>query len=63
MSHQAGEHLRCDKCGAEILYVKACPCPADERAMHVDLCCGEAMRTVDVQPTSESVRPAPHPHP
>ena len=45
MAHPVGERLRCEECGAEIQFVKACPCPEDAKA-HVDRCCGKEMRSV-----------------
>lgn len=47
MPHPAGERLRCDDCGAEILFVKACPCP-EKPGAHSDICCGKEMRRFDV---------------
>jgi hypothetical protein len=46
MSHPAGERLRCDECGAEILFVKACSCPEHEQKVHSDLCCGKEMHSL-----------------
>ena len=48
MARPAGEKLRCDDCGAEILYVKACPCPDREPRRHSDTCCGKEMRSLGV---------------
>lgn len=50
MAHPVGERLRCDDCGAEIMFVKACPCPESEEKTHSDICCGKQMRSLGVQP-------------
>ena len=55
MPHPTGERLRCDDCGAEIMFVKACPCPDAKK--HSDVCCGKEMRSLGIATTSES----PHP--
>jgi hypothetical protein len=55
MSHPAGERLRCDECGAELLLVKACPCPEREPKAHSGLCCGKEMRRIGID-TEASVR-------
>lgn len=46
MAHEAGERLHCDHCGAEIVFVKACPCPDQEPKKHANMCCGEEMRSL-----------------
>ena len=46
MPRKVGEHLRCDKCGAELIYMKACPCPGD--MPHREVCCGVDMRSLGV---------------
>lgn len=53
MSHPVGERLHCDECGAEIVFVKACPCPEREEKAHADICCGKEMRSLGVQSTAE----------
>ena len=61
MAHPVGERLRCDECGAEIVFVSACPCPEAEPKAHSDICCGKEMRTVGVeQPAEPSRHEAPH---
>lgn len=50
MPHPVGERLVCDECGAEIVFVKECPCPDSE---HSDMCCGKPMRSVGVQPVGQ----------
>lgn len=47
MPHPIGEKLRCDECGAEIVYTKACPCPGGDPKKHADICCGKQMRMVE----------------
>lgn len=54
MPHPVGERLRCDDCGAEIVYVKACPCPEKDPQTHSDLCCGKPMRSLGVGASPES---------
>lgn len=49
MPHPMGERLRCDDCGAEVLFVKACPCPALDPPVHSNLCCGKEMRSLGVE--------------
>ncbi len=44
MSRSTGDRYRCEKCGAELVYEKGCPCPAD--SPHSEVCCGEAMKLV-----------------
>lgn len=53
MSHPVGERLRCDECGAEIVFVKECPCPERDPKMHSDICCGKEMRSLGVQAKGE----------
>jgi hypothetical protein len=52
MAHPTGERLRCDDCGAEILFVKACDCPEREGSTHKDICCGKPMRSLGVDKTA-----------
>lgn len=42
MSRQVGDRYACEKCGATLVYEKACPCPAT--MPHVEICCGEQMK-------------------
>lgn len=56
MAHPEGERLRCDECGAEIMYTRACPCPETEQKEHADICCGKQMQSLGVQ---SQERPAP----
>lgn len=52
MPHPVGERLRCDDCGAEVLFVKACPCPEKQPRAHSDICCGKEMRNLGVDGSS-----------
>lgn len=49
MAHPKGERLRCDSCGAEIVFVVECPCPEKVPRSHSDICCGKEMRIVGVE--------------
>lgn len=44
MSREAGDRFVCEKCGAALVYEKACPCPPD--MPHVEICCGQQMKKV-----------------
>jgi hypothetical protein len=57
MAHPTGERLRCDKCGAEIVFVKECPCPETEPKNHSDVCCGKEMVSLGIVPIAEASRP------
>lgn len=57
MGHPAGERLRCNVCGAEIIYVKGCPCPETEQKAHSDVCCDEEMESLGVESLSEKEWP------
>lgn len=54
MPHPVGERLRCDECGAEIMFVQACSCPVREPKQHADICCGKEMHRVDVEASTEA---------
>lgn len=45
--------MRCDECGAEIVFVKPCPCPARDPKSHMDICCNEEMRSLGVEPAAK----------
>ncbi|MDV3353747.1 hypothetical protein SPB21_13865 [Leptothoe sp. ISB3NOV94-8A] len=45
MSRQVGDRYACDKCGAQLVYEKPCPCPSDSMP-HSEICCGEQMKMV-----------------
>ncbi len=48
MARREGQRLVCERCKAEILYLKACHCPTE--VIHVEICCGQPMTTVDAGP-------------
>jgi hypothetical protein len=54
MAHQTGEMLRCDECGAEIVFTKACTCPEKQPKAHSDICCNKEMRSIGVQSKEQS---------
>lgn len=56
MAHPAGERLRCETCGAEIVYVQPCNCPPGERKTHQDVCCGKDMRAIDRETGADDLR-------
>jgi hypothetical protein len=42
MARNAGDRYVCEKCGAALVYEKACPC-TDTHA-HSEICCGQQMK-------------------
>jgi hypothetical protein len=44
MPRTIGERYRCEKCSAELVYEKPCPCPTDEP--HSEICCDQQMKKV-----------------
>lgn len=58
MAHPVGEKLHCDDCGAEIVYLAACDCPAEEQSKHTNMCCGKEMRRLGVVSDAEKLRAA-----
>ena len=44
MSRETGERYACEKCGAQLVYEKPCPCPPEK--VHSEICCGEQMERV-----------------
>jgi hypothetical protein len=44
MPRKAGDRYACEKCGAELVYEKPCPCPPT--MPHVEICCGQQMKLV-----------------
>lgn len=42
MPRQVGERYVCEKCGAELVYEKACPCQGEHA--HSEICCGQQMK-------------------
>lgn len=47
MARQIGERYACEKCGAQLVYEKPCPC-ADGKP-HAEICCGEQMKRLPEQ--------------
>jgi hypothetical protein len=39
-----GDRYACEKCGAQIVYEKPCPCT--EGMPHSEICCGDQMKRV-----------------
>lgn len=60
MPHLTGERLRCDECGAEIVFVHECAC-TDSRSKHADICCGKEMRSLGVGTETGTMQPEAHP--
>jgi hypothetical protein len=44
MSRAVGDRYLCEKCGAQLVYEKPCPCP--EGMPHSEICCGTQMKRV-----------------
>jgi hypothetical protein len=42
MARGVGDRYVCEKCGAALVYDKACPCPEGDR--HSEICCGQQMK-------------------
>ena len=42
--------VMCEKCGAQLVYEKACPCP--EASTHSEGCCGQQMKQVKEAPSA-----------
>jgi hypothetical protein len=47
MTREVGERYLCEKCGAMLVYEKACPCPPSMPCS--EICCGEQMKKVTQQ--------------
>lgn len=47
MPRKIGDRYVCEKCGAQLVYEKPCPCP--ESMPHSEICCGEQMKLVQEQ--------------
>jgi len=45
MSREIGDRYRCEACGAELVYEKACPC--GDQMDHSEICCGNQMTKVE----------------
>jgi hypothetical protein len=54
MPHMVGERLKCDDCGAEIVFIAPCPCPEKETKSHHDICCGQPMRRIEPELTLQA---------
>jgi hypothetical protein len=50
MARKIGDRYRCEKCGAVLVYEKACPCP--ESMPHSEICCGQQMKAVSATATA-----------
>lgn len=48
MARNVGDRYECKKCGAVLVYEKACPCPGEHN--HQEICCGEQMKSVTPKP-------------
>jgi hypothetical protein len=44
MARNVGDRYTCEKCGAVLVYERACPCP--EGMAHSEICCGQQMKAV-----------------
>ena len=44
MAREVGERYACEKCGAQLVYEKPCPCP--DSSPHSEICCGKQMKRV-----------------
>jgi hypothetical protein len=52
MPRQVGDRYVCEKCGAQLVYEKPCPCP--ESMPHSEICCGEQMKLVQETAVAET---------
>lgn len=46
MARNVGDRYICGKCGAVLVYEKACPCPEGSAHPHSEICCGQQMNAV-----------------
>jgi hypothetical protein len=44
MPRNVGDRYVCEKCGAVLVYEKACPCPERDDHAHAEICCGQQMK-------------------
>ncbi|MDH4063360.1 MAG: hypothetical protein OEW19_03095 [Acidobacteriota bacterium] len=51
MPRDAGDRYACEKCGAVLVYEKACPCPPGSN--HSEICCGTQMTAVGKKAESQ----------
>jgi hypothetical protein len=49
---QEGARYVCDKCKAELVYEKGCPCGPE--MPHVEICCGQQMRAAETTTKKKS---------
>jgi hypothetical protein len=42
MARNVGDRYVCEKCGAVLIYEKACPCSSGHA--HSEICCGQQMK-------------------
>lgn len=47
MPREVGDRYFCEKCGAQLVYEKSCPCP--ESMPYSEICCGEQMKLMPKQ--------------
>ena len=52
MPRNVGDRYVCEKCGAQLVYEKACPCP--QGMPHSEICCGEQMKLVQKQSAAKT---------
>ena len=51
MARNVGDRYTCEKCGAQLVYEKPCPCPGTSN--HSEICCGEQMTRVEGDAAAE----------
>ena len=51
MARNVGDRYVCEKCGAVLVYEKACPCPPGDP--HSEICCGQQMKKGESAPTAK----------
>ena len=57
MPRKIGERYVCEKCGAELVYTKPCPCPPAME--HKEVCCGQPMKlATEEAPAEQASAPA-----
>ena len=44
MARNVGDRYICEKCGAVLVYEKACTCPENAAHPHSEICCGQQMK-------------------
>jgi hypothetical protein len=47
MARNVGDRYICEKCGAVLVYEKACTCPESSSHPHAEICCGKQMKAAD----------------